>query len=422
MEVPLLGLRADRVNALDIGGGTESGHGQRLRLASGEESGAVGARQNADLHGDGPDLVYAAAVHADPLVEDHVADGLLLDELEQTLADADLAASRFEQAGRILAFLAVGADRDGDTVHQVLDAVREVLRELGQDGSGRLGVGQAAVSGLDGDAEELGDVAQLVGLEVRVALAGDHECVEVTALDELPVLTQGHVQEADVEAHVVAHDRGAGDESEQLLGRFLCHRSAGDFGVGDAVHLCAEDVAARVHERGEAIDDLAVADANGADLDQVRDFGIAAGRLGVDDDELGAAFADLLDELQDGAGAGLEEAQNLGLADGSPHLFLDVDERLEGAVAEEDGIGHDVFGHDRSAGLDHHDGVARSGNDEVDVGALEIADRGIDHELAVDATDADGADWPKERDRTDRQSARGGKRAEDVGLVLLVRR
>jgi len=91
-------------------------------------------------------------------------------------------------------------------------------------------------------------------------------------------------------------------------------------------------------------------------------------------------------------------------------------------VAEEDGIGHDVFGHDRSAGLDHHDGVARSGNDEVDVGALEIADRGIDHELAVDATDADGADWPKERDRTDRQSARGGKRAEDVGLVLLVRR
>ena len=47
---------------------------------------------------------------------------------------------------------------------------------------------------------------------------------------------------------------------------------------------------------------------------------------------------------------------------------------------------------------------------------------GIDDELAVDAADAHGADGAHERDRADRQRARSGKRAEDVGLVLLVRR
>ena len=132
--------------------------------------------------------------------------------------------------------------------------------------------------------------------------------------------------------------------------------------------------AAGVHEGREAIDDLAVADAHGADLDQVRNLGIAAGGLDVDDDELGAALGDLLDEVEDGAGAGLEVADDLGLADGGAHLILDVDERLQGAVAEEDRVGHHVFGDDRGAGLDHHDRVAGARDDEVDVGVLEVTD------------------------------------------------
>ena len=149
---------------------------------------------------------------------------------------------------------------------------------------------------------------------------------------------------------------------------------------------------------------------------------IPAGRLDVDDDELGAGLADLVHELENRTGAGLQEAHDLGLADGGPHLFLDVDERLQGAVAEQDGVGHDVLGDDRGAGLDHHDGVAGAGDDEVDVGALEVLDGRVDHELAVDAADPHGADGAQERDLADRQRARRGERAEDVDLILLIGR
>jgi hypothetical protein len=112
----------------------------------------------------------------------------------------------------------------------------------------------------------------------------------------------------------------------------------------------------------------------------------------------------------------------LALPQSGAHLFLDVDQRLKGLVAEQDRVRHDVFGDDRGAGLDHHDRVAGAGDDEVDVGALEVADRGVDHELAVDAADAHGADGAHERDRADRQRARRREGAEDVRLVLLVRR
>ncbi len=421
VEVPLLGLRADRVDALDVRGRAKRCDGQSLSLAAGEETGAVGTRQNTDLDRDRAQLVDATTVHADALVEDDLAGGLLLNQLEEALADPALAAGGVQEARGILAFLAVGADRDGNRVLQVLDAVREIARECGNDAGGRFGVGKAAVNGLDGDAEEARDIAQLVRLEIRIGLTSDHERVQVAALDELATLAQSLVQEANIEAHVVADDRSAGDEGEQLLGRFLGNRCARDLGIGDAVHLGAEDVAAGVHEGGEAIDDVAVANAHGADLDQVGNLGVAAGRLGVDYDELRAGLANLLDELENGAGAGIEIADGLRLADGGTHLILNVDERLEGAMAEEDGVGHDVFGNDRGAGLDHHDGVASAGDDQVDVRALEVADRGIDHELAVDATNAHRADGAQERDGTDRQGARGRERAEDVGLVLLVR-
>ena len=103
-------------------------------------------------------------------------------------------------------------------------------------------------------------------------------------------------------------------------------------------------------------------------------------------------------------------------------LLLDVDERLEGAMAEQDGLGHDVLGQELGARLDHHDRVAGAGDDEVELRLLELAVGRVDDELAVDAADADGADRARERDLADRQRGRGGDRAEDVGLVLLVGR
>ena len=87
-----------------------------------------------------------------------------------------------------------------------------------------LGVGQASVGGLDGDAEEPGHVAELVRLEVRIGLASDRQRVEVAAGGELAGLAQRLIEEAQIEADVVADDRSAADEREQLLGRLLGRR------------------------------------------------------------------------------------------------------------------------------------------------------------------------------------------------------
>ena len=94
-----------------------------------------------------------------------------------------------------------------------------------------------------------------------------------------------------------------------------------------------------------------------------------------------------LREVEDRAGAGLEERRALGLADRLLELLLDVDERLEGAVAEQDGLGHDVLGQELGARLDHHDRVARAGDDQVELRVRELAVGRVDDELAVDAAD-----------------------------------
>ena len=91
-------------------------------------------------------------------------------------------------------------------------------------------------------------------------------------------------------------------------------------------------------------------------------------------------------------------------------------------MAEQDGLGHHVLGQELGAGLDHHDRVAGAGHDQVELGVGQLGVGRVDHELAVDPTDAHGADRALERDLADGQRGRGGDRAEDVGVVLLVGR
>src|SRR5450759_5969513 len=162
VEEPLLGLRADRVYPLHVRGRAKGGDRQCLSPASGEKPRTMSPWQDANLDRNLAEFVDAAAVHSDALGDDHVARGLLVDEVEQALAYASLATSRLEQAGRVLAFLAVGADRDRDAVLQVGDAVGGVGGELGHDSGRGFGVGEAAMSRLDGDAEEAGDIACLL--------------------------------------------------------------------------------------------------------------------------------------------------------------------------------------------------------------------------------------------------------------------
>ena len=58
-------------------------------------------------------------------------------------------------------------------------------------------------------------------------------------------------------------------------------------------------------------------------------------------------------------------------------------------MAEQDRLGHDVLGQELRAGLDHHDRVARAGDDQVELRLLELAVGRVDDELAVDPADAD---------------------------------
>ena len=89
-------------------------------------------------------------------------------------------------------------------------------------------------------------------------------------------------------------------------------------------------------------------------------------------------------------------------------------------MAEQDRLGHDGFGKDLRAGLDHHDRLARSRDDQVEVGLGELRHRGVDHELAADPADANGADRAEERDLADGERGGRGDRAEHVRVVLLV--
>ena len=71
-------LADQRVDLLLVRRRAERGDHERLRLAAREERRAVRARQHADLAGDRADVGEAAAVDALPLVDDRLADDLLL--------------------------------------------------------------------------------------------------------------------------------------------------------------------------------------------------------------------------------------------------------------------------------------------------------------------------------------------------------
>ncbi len=98
--------------------------------------------------------VSAAAVHPDALVEGHLAGGLLVDEVEQALADACLAASGFHERLAV----AVRARWRGwsrrSASRSVLRRAGRSLREPDQQVGRRLGVRQGAMGLGQVDAEE----------------------------------------------------------------------------------------------------------------------------------------------------------------------------------------------------------------------------------------------------------------------------
>ncbi|MEJ7697938.1 MAG: hypothetical protein WKF78_15300 [Candidatus Limnocylindrales bacterium] len=128
-------------------------------------------RDEPDLDRDRSDVGQAAAVDPDALVEDQPSNGLLLDQVEQALADAGLTSRRLEQLRRVAA-LALGADRAGDRLAQGRDPARQVVREPEQQVGRGLGVRQGAMALGQLDPEETGEVTELVRLRARIARPG----------------------------------------------------------------------------------------------------------------------------------------------------------------------------------------------------------------------------------------------------------
>jgi hypothetical protein len=102
--------------------------------------------------------------------------------------------------------------------------------------------------------------------------------------------------------------------------------------------------------------------------------------------------------------------------------LLQLDQRLDGGVREEQRIDDDVLLHLVELALDHHDRVLARGDDDVHVGLLALGKGRVRDELAIDATDADAGERACPDEVGDVQRARGGRHREDVGGVLLVER
>ena len=88
---------------------------------------------------------------------------------------------------------------------------------------------------------------------------------------------------------------------------------------------------------------------------------------------------------------------HLGLPRGAYELVLRLDGGEDPGLREAERLEQQVFAHLLRAGLDHHDRVACAGDDEVKVARLELLDRGVQGETALDPSDTHAADGPVER-------------------------
>ena len=108
------------------------------------------------------------------------------------------------------------------------------------------------------------------------------------------------------------------------------------------------------------------------------------------------------------------------LADGGGEIALGGDEELHGLAGEiETGI-EVGLGKFLGCAFDHDDFFSIADIDEVEVAVGALVMRGVDDELAVDATDAHGSDGSSERNVRNAQGGGGAVDRKDVGVVLAI--
>ena len=95
-------------------------------------------------------------------------------------------------------------------------------------------------------------------------------------------------------------------------------------------------------------------------------------------------------------------------------------EPLDLAVGELERLDQHVLADLLGAGLDHRDRLGRAADDQVEIRLLGLGHVRVDHQLAVDAADANGADRAHERQRGQHQRRGGAVDRQDVVRVHLV--
>ncbi len=107
-----------------------------------------------------------------------------------------------------------------------------------------------------------------------------------------------------------------------------------------------------------------------------------------------------------------EEAGNVALrfADGGGHFLLNLNQRLNGFVPEDERLDHILFADLFGAGLNHQNGVGSTRNAQIQVGIFNFLISRVGNELPVDTADADSAHRPVPRNIGNHQG--GGSRVD----------
>ena len=110
----------------------------------------------------------------------------------------------------------------------------------------------------------------------------------------------------------------------------------------------------------------------------------------------------------------------LRFADRRAHLLDELEDRLRRSVRKHERLDDVVLARLGRATLDHHDGVFRDGDHEIDVGGRLLLERRVSDEFSFEPAHADDDDGAAPRDVGDVQGGARAGQGEHVGRVDLV--
>ncbi len=150
---------------------------------------------------------------------------------------------------------------------------------------------------------------------------------------------------------------------------------------------------------------------------------LLAGLLAGNPDRLAQALAvGGVERLLHLGEVGRRQERTLGLAGAGDQIVDAVHDRPHVPHAEVDRRQQVGLAHLTGAALDHDDVGCGARHHHVHVAALELLERRVDHERAVDAPHPDAGDRLRERNVGQAHRGRGSDQREHVGVILLIRR